>query len=1137
MPPMKNHIQIAAALFAVCLICCLAPRAHAAGWPNNNDSIFPALPAAKPYITFDGRGFIVRGKRTFIVAGELQYPRTPRALWRDRLLRIKRAGYNTVQTYVFWNYHEPIEGKFEFTGEKDFGAYLKLIHSMGLYAIVRMGPYVNAEWDTGGLPVWLRFHPGLRPMSNNAQFYKAVTPYFNHLVPILVANQINHGGPILMVQMENEHVFPGGVGGGTDLPNPYYKWYYAKMRAMGLQIPLFFSGLNHSDNPAGDAPLDTSRRTSPWYSSEFWTGWVGRYGYDADRAGLLERSTWKVIAYGGAGYTHYTMAGGTDFDTWNNDEQASSYDFGSPIGQSGDLRLSYYACKKAAMFAAGFGDLLDSSLPSAGSDGVIPTGGSLQATSRKGPAGDAVFLYNRTGSPVATQIKVNGKAYPAAGPISVASGEFVPIVRNYLLAPGIRLSLAAARLLGIARHCGALTTLVVYGNPGEPAELHFSAAHAKAIGQSAGVTASGTGVVLQTTIPKSVPRVSVFESNGQTVRVLVMPTATAERTWFLENDSLIACGPDYAGAVKPSPTGIRLDTEQNGLGAKPAQPALLYLPDVAKPPLKLTPVTVSGPKASATPPALGLWKADASVPQAQPGFSDAGWKTSPEPLPMGADSGYGAYAWYRTTVTVPATGTYQLNLSDADDWISCFVNGKHAESVDVRSAPRTFPVTLQAGANTVAFLAAHYGRDKLFNYYGPLDTAEAKWKGIIGPVTLTQGAGSRQELNAFRWQADDQAPGDAAKMTAPDLDVSGPGWQDASTTTDAFGGRIGWAWFRAILPNVPGPHRNVFFHSVDDSGIVCLNGHPLSPNVGLNSNTTLSLDSAWRDGGPNVLAVAVQNTGGPGGLTGEVRLDYGLQDGPAVTGWKMRGGVSYPAYQSPQWKPLTAAGSAGIPTFYHAVFSDIPPGASGPHPVLRVSTAGLSQGFVWLNGRNLGRYPEKSPVDGVYLPESILRPGANDLVIFDEDGNAPSSVKIIVEAAASRTGYVLGAKPWTTSAFEIDRITVVNVNSEQAAEFGLSQQRIANLLRNYLDPEVKTSIRVRDPKSGKQYYLHIRLESRALVGPHQIPMISDCIVACRNGRPIRLGEIAAISDAGKNDWQSNPNHIVLAFPFDTIVIN
>ena len=697
------------------------------------------------------------------------------------------------------------------------------------------------------------------------------------------------------------------------------------MRAMGLEVPLFFSGLNHNDNPAGDSPFDTSQRTSPWYSTEFWTGWVGRYGYDADRAKLLERSTWKIIAYGGAGYTHYTMAGGTDFDTWNNDEQAASYDFGSPIGQSGDLRPSYYACKKAAMFATSFGDLLANSVASDGGDGAAPTAGGLQITHRKGKAGEALFLFNRTGSPIASQVKIGGAAYPAAGPFSIAAGEMVSLVRDYPLAPGVQLTLAAARLLGTAR-TGALITLVAFGNPGEPVELHFSAAHAQIVGKSAGWTVSAAGAVLQTTVPQSVPRVSSFVSGRQVVRVLTLPTDMAERTWILENGTLVACGPDYVGAVQQTSAGaVRLATEQNGLNAPaPALPCLLYLPSASKPPLALVPVSVPGAKPSAVPPALGPWLADAAVPQAQPGFFDAAWKNSPEPLPMGADGDYSAYAWYRTSVTVPAAGDYQLNLSSADDWVSCFVNGKHADSVDVRFAPRTFPVTLKAGANTVAFLTAHYGRDKLFNYYGPLDTNDAKWKGITGPVTLTKNSAKRQELNAFRWQADDNAPNDAAQKAAPQIDTSGAGWQDASTTTDAFHDRVGWAWFRAALPSVPGPHRSLFFHSIDDSGTVYLNGTKIASAVGLNSNTTVSLDGAWHEGGPNVLAVAVQNTGGPGGLTGEVRLDYGLEDGAAVEGWKMHGGVSCPAYTSPQWKPVQAAATAGGSDFLPCRFLSDP---------------------------------------------------------------------------------------------------------------------------------------------------------------------------------------------------------------------
>ena len=1012
---MKSFPRLLPLLLA--LLCCLLPvRVHAFGWPNNNDSIFPPEAAAKPYINFDGKGFLVNGKRTFIVAGELQYPRTPRAMWRDRLLRIKRAGYNTVQTYAFWDYHEPREGQFDFTGEKDLDAFLKLVHSLNLYAIVRMGPYVNAEWDTGGLPVWLRFKPGLLPMTDNPPFYQAVDPYFAKLYPILVANQINHGGPILMVQLENEHVLDGGAGGGTDMPNAYYKRFYDHARKAGLEVPLFFSGLNHNDDPAGDEPFDTSVRTSPWYSTEFWTGWVGRYGMEAERAKKLERATWKVIAYGGGGYTHYTMAGGTDFDTWNNDQQASSYDFGSPIGQVGDLRDAYYRCKRAALFATSFPAVLSDSLAETGGDGVTPTEGGVQITHRKGASGEVLFLDNTSGGPVKTQIKTAGGLSPRAGPITLEPGEIMPIVRGYPLAPGVTLELAAAHLLGAQTH-GDMTTLVAYGVPGEPAEMRFAAAGAKPAGQSAGdkaLTVTASAVVLRTSIPISAPTVSAFKVGIHTVRVLTMSADLADRTWFLDN-GLIACGPDYVGEVQEAEGVPRLNTEQRGLDAvhSPPLPRLLYTASLA-PPTTLVPISPPGAVAPAAAPVLGPWQMEALTQPAQPGYNDAGWKSSDEPLPMGADGDISAYAWYRAAVNAPTAGVYQVRITDAGDWLSCFANGKREDSSDVQTryktpVPRNLTVHLKAGQNTLAFLTAHYGRNKLFNYYGPLDEIDSK--GIAGMISLTTAAPQAIPVSAFRWQADDKAPDDAAKFAAPDFAVTGADWHDATTATDIFKGRVGWAWFRATLPSVPGPHRTLHFNSIDDNGIVYLNGKKIADDVGINANRDIPLDDAWRDNAPNVLAVAVQNTAGAGGLLGDIKLTGGVVDGIAVHGWKMRGGVTPPSPAAADvWHPLTGSGGADAPAFYQTSFKAAPPAASGPHPILRATFAGLSRGFFWLNGRCMGRYPEKAPVDSIYLPESLLRPGENSLIVFDEDGNSPAQVKIIVETEASRVGVVLEPK-------------------------------------------------------------------------------------------------------------------------------
>lgn len=1012
-------------LSTAALLLTLAPSASAAGWPGFNDAMFPPAPSARSVINIDGKGFIIHGKRTYIVAGEVQYPRIPRALWRDRLLRIKRAGYNTVQTYLYWNYHEPREGQFDFSGEKDVDAFFKLVHSLGMYVIVRPGPYINAEWDTGGLPVWLRFKPGLLPLTDNAQFYAAVTPYWNKVFPIIVKNQITQGGPIIMVQLDNEHTHDGlgrGIGSGTDLPDAFYRHYRQVAVKAGVVVPYFFSGLNHSDDPAGYGPLDTSGRTTPWYSTEFWTGWYGWYGVSPEKQRKLVRATWKILAYGGAGYTHYTMAGGSDFETWNNNEQAASYDFGSPIGQAGDFRSDYYPLKRAAMFAAAFPKVLADSTAAAGGGAVTTTSVNVSLTRRTGKAGSILFLDNSGYRPRTVQLKAaDGTLTPAAGPIRMESGEIVPIVTGYPLLPTVTLTLGAARVLGTATQ-GRTTTLVIYGAPGEPGELHFRVpASGVTLAPSSGAMTAAKGTVtLKTTFPAATPRVFMFQVGAQTVRVIAAPSALADRTWFVPvgGQTQIVCGPDYVGEAGLSAGRLALETEQNGLTGLPPGPSSVFTADKQITLAKAT--TPDKPIASVTPPALGPWQADAAAPQAQPGFNDTKWLAVNEPRPMGADGDISAFAWYRTTMTAPTAGEYQIDVSDYSDWVTAFVDGKRIGSGEVhrttsddltpRPQSARLNVTLSAGPHTLALFAAHYGRNKLVTYYGPVDTIDSK--GVTGPVTLASVSGQSQDLPVFRWKADDGGVFDADTQAAPALDTTGADWQDAHAYDDVFHGKLGSAWFRATLPDVPGPHRHLTFASVDDLGTVYLNGKQLATGIGINANVTVDLDAAWRTDGPNALAVLVQNTADGGGL-GKVTLSGGITDGVALTGWRMHGGEPVPA--SAAWKPLAAGAAPGVPSWYQTEFTANPPAPNGPHPVLRVQTSTLTRGEVWLNGHSLGRYPEVSRsesgggqlVDGVYLPECWLKPGRNVLMIFDEEGAAPAGVKVIIEQAASRRDVFL----------------------------------------------------------------------------------------------------------------------------------
>lgn len=304
---------------------------------NLNDHMFPAAHAARPFIDYDSKGFLVNGHRTFIVSAGLEYARIPHQLWRDRLMRLKRAGFNCIEIYTFWNFHEPREGQFEFSGDHDLNAFLRLVKALDLYAIVRVGPYYCAEWDQGGYPLWLRFKPGVRVREPNAPFQRYVGRFFDHLIPIVAANQINHGGAVILVQLENEHP----QGWGTVMPNAYFRFLKEKSVSLGLQVPYFFSGLHHGSDPAADwrpkdtPDLDDPGRPNPWITTEFWSVWYDQYGSTQKDADIYEHRTWEIIAHGGNGYNYYMAHGGSNFGYTNNDEDAASYDYGAAVGQGG----------------------------------------------------------------------------------------------------------------------------------------------------------------------------------------------------------------------------------------------------------------------------------------------------------------------------------------------------------------------------------------------------------------------------------------------------------------------------------------------------------------------------------------------------------------------------------------------------------------------------------------------------------------------------------------------------------------------------------------------------------------------------------------------------------------------------------
>ena len=316
----------------------------------------------------DGEHFTLDGKPFLIRSGEMHYPRVPKEYWHDRMKKMRALGLNTLTTYVFWDLHEPREGQFDFTGNLDLGAYLKAAQEEGLFVLLRPGPYVCSEWDLGGLPAWLLGHEGMTIRSKDRQFLAAAEPYMKKVGEIAAPLQVTHGGPVLMVQVENEY---GSYGDDHEYMRAIQKMIRdagfdgllytsdgseAKMLHGGT-LPDVLSVINFgaSDNPEREFANFAKFRTGvPKMVGEFWTGWFDHWGELHHRTNtakeaanldwLLSRNI-SVNLYMVHGGSSWGPMAGANLDN-RYEPDISSYDYDAPIDEAGRLTPKYAALRE-----------------------------------------------------------------------------------------------------------------------------------------------------------------------------------------------------------------------------------------------------------------------------------------------------------------------------------------------------------------------------------------------------------------------------------------------------------------------------------------------------------------------------------------------------------------------------------------------------------------------------------------------------------------------------------------------------------------------------------------------------------------------------------------------------------------------
>ena len=335
-------------------------------------------PAAAPAASFDntacrlgweGRQLTLDEKPVRLLSGAIHYFRTLHQDWRDRLVKLKSLGCNVVETYVPWNLHEPRKGHFRFNARRDVEGFIDLAAELGLFVILRPGPYICAEWDMGGLPWWLLERDDALVRCSDATYLSHVEAWWNELIPRVASRQSTRGGPILAVQVENEYGYFGS--------DPAY---LNRLRELlighGIDVPLFtsdaptalgqqFGGIDGCLRTGnfGDkveerlAALATLQPDGPLTCMEFWVGWFDAWGSKAhsSRAPDHAAASFDELLSRDALVNFYVLHGGTNFGFTNGancaerfDPHVTSYDYDALLTECGDVTPKFEQCRDVA---------------------------------------------------------------------------------------------------------------------------------------------------------------------------------------------------------------------------------------------------------------------------------------------------------------------------------------------------------------------------------------------------------------------------------------------------------------------------------------------------------------------------------------------------------------------------------------------------------------------------------------------------------------------------------------------------------------------------------------------------------------------------------------------------------------------
>ena len=305
--------------------------------------------------------FYADGKPVQIISGAFHYFRTVSEYWQDRLEKLKNMGCNTVETYIPWNLHEPKKGEFHFEGILDVESFIRLAGELGLYVIIRPSPYICAEWEFGGLPAWLLAADGVKLRVSDPAFLGHVRDYYQVLLPRLTPWQCTRGGPVILMQVENEYGYYANdreylgairdlmVEGGVDVPLVTSDGPFPESLNGGKLPGVLPTGNFGSRTRERFQTLAQYTEGGPLMCTEFWVGWFDHWGNGGHMRGNLEESVQDLDKMLEMGHVNiYMFEGGTNFGFMNGsnyyDEltpDVTSYDYDAVLTEDGQITEKY----------------------------------------------------------------------------------------------------------------------------------------------------------------------------------------------------------------------------------------------------------------------------------------------------------------------------------------------------------------------------------------------------------------------------------------------------------------------------------------------------------------------------------------------------------------------------------------------------------------------------------------------------------------------------------------------------------------------------------------------------------------------------------------------------------------------------